>query len=104
VMENLWRAERSGIHATLIDEATLTATSFLKAVTALLDLIAEDAAALGCEAECEQVRIIARDGSSADGQIAAFEAALKSSKNERQALSGVVDWLAQETAGGLKAS
>ncbi|POR40381.1 carboxylate-amine ligase [Methylobacterium sp. V23] len=104
VMENLWRAERSGIHATLIDEATLTATSFLKAVTALLDLIAEDAAALGCEAECEQVRIIARDGSSADGQIAAFEAALKGGKNERQALSGVVDWLAQETAGGLKAS
>lgn len=99
VMENLWRAERSGIHATLIDEATLTATPFRKVVVALLDLIAEDAEALGCEAECERVRIIACDGSSADGQIAAFEAAMKSGKNERQALSSVVDWLAAETVG-----
>lgn len=104
VMENLWRAERSGVHATLIDESTLTATPFRKAVATLLDLIAEDAAALGCEAECERIRVIARDGSSADGQIAAFEAALKSGKNERQALSGVVDWLAEETVGGPTAS
>ncbi|MCJ2131562.1 carboxylate-amine ligase [Methylobacterium sp. E-045] len=99
VMENLWRAERSGIHATLIDETTLKGVRLPKLVDALLDLVAEDAAVLGCEAECHHARTIARKGSSADGQIDAYEAAQKAGGSERQALSAVIDWLAAETVG-----
>lgn len=98
VMENLWRAERSGVHAKLIDEASMTAISVRKMIDQLLDLIAEDMAALGCKAQCQHARTIARKGSSADGQLGAFEAALKGGKSERQALSSVIDWLAEETA------
>lgn len=99
VMENLWRAERSGVHATLIDEQTFKAVSMAKVVDNLLNLIAEDAAELQCEAECQHARVIVREGTSADGQLAAFEAATETGKNVRQALSSVVDWLALETAG-----
>ena len=97
VMENLWRAERAGVHAKLIDEASMTVVPIRKMVDHLLDLIAEDMAALGCVAQCQHARTIARKGSSADGQIAAFEAAVKDGKSQRQALSNVVDWLARET-------
>ncbi len=49
--ENLWRAQRDGIRAELIDEARGGAVSFAEALDGVLALIAEDAQALGCEAE-----------------------------------------------------
>ena len=98
VMANLWRAERDGTKGSLIDEATESLVPLPEAVAALLDLIAEDAAALGCTAECARARTIAREGSSADQQIAVFEAALQGGATERAALNGVIDWLAAATA------
>ncbi|MEA1830878.1 carboxylate-amine ligase [Methylobacterium durans] len=98
VMENLWRVERDGVHATLIDEASLGAVPLRKALDATLALTEEDAEALGCRAECEHARQIVRRGSSADIQVATYEAALKDGRSERQALSAVIDWLAAETA------
>ncbi len=47
----------------------------MHALDALLDLIAEDAAALGCAEEAAHARTILAEGTSADKQIAAFEAA-----------------------------
>ncbi|MDP4027189.1 YbdK family carboxylate-amine ligase [Methylobacterium sp. NEAU 140] len=47
VMENLWRAERDGTGASLIDEAAERTVTVVEAVDVLLDLVAEDAAALG---------------------------------------------------------
>ncbi|GJE58565.1 carboxylate-amine ligase [Methylobacterium trifolii] len=93
--ENLWRAQRSGIGAEMIDEAREEARPYAEALDAVLDLIAEDAAALGCTAEVAHARTIARDGTSADGQIAAFEAARDRGLTNRQALDAVVDWLAE---------
>ena len=98
VMTNLWRAERDGTKAALIDEAKEAVVPVPEIVEALLDLIAEDAAALGCTAECGRARLIARDGSSADRQVAVFEAALKGGASERGALNAVIDWLAEATA------
>ena len=98
VMENLWRVQRDGVHATVIDEASLRAVSVSKALDRILDLTAEDADALGCAAECGHARAIVRGGSSADHQVAAFEAALAAGRSERQALGAVIDWLAAETA------
>ncbi|GJE26763.1 carboxylate-amine ligase [Methylobacterium organophilum] len=100
VMENLWRAEREGVHASLIDETSASAVPVRKAVDALLDLVAEDAAALGCESEVAHARHIARDGTSADRQLAVHEAALAAGKSPRVALSAVIDWLAEATKAG----
>lgn len=97
--ENLWRAQRSGVGAELIDEAQEAALPFAEALEALLALVAEDAAALGCTAEVAQARTIAAQGTSADGQIAAFEAARAAALTDRQAMDGVVDWLAAATRG-----
>ena len=98
VMENLWRVQREGIHAALIDEAADEAVPLRRLVERLLDLVAEDAAALGCAAQVAHALTIVECGSSADGQIRAYEAALAAGGSERKALSRVIDWLARETA------
>ncbi|WP_232628351.1 carboxylate-amine ligase [Methylobacterium sp. Leaf118] len=97
-MENLWRAQRDGVHAALIDPATEEAVPMLRLVEQLLDLAAEDAAALGCAAQVAHALTIVSCGSSADGQIAAYEASLAAGGSERKALSSVIDWLARQTA------
>lgn len=98
VMENLWRVQREGIHAALIDETEEEAVPVRRLVERLLDLVAEDAAALGCAAPVAHALTIVECGSSADGQIRAYEAALATGGSERKALSCVIDWLARETA------
>lgn len=98
VMENLWRVQREGIHAALIDEAADEAVPLRRLVERLLDLVAEDAAALGCAAQVAHALTIVECGSSADGQIRAYEAAMAEGGSERKALSRVIDWLACETA------
>ena len=98
VEENLWRAQRDGVHASLIDAAAEEAVPVPRLVERLLDLTAEDAAALGCAAQVAHALTIANCGSSADGQIAAYEASLAAGGSERKALSCVIDWLARQTA------
>jgi carboxylate-amine ligase len=97
--ENLWRAQRSGTEAELIDEASEEALPFAQALNNVLALIAEDAAALGCEAEVARARSILANGTSAERQAATFEGARDSDTSNRQALDAVVDWLAQTTCG-----
>ncbi len=98
--ENLWRSQRSGTEAELIDEASEEAFPFDQSLDTLLSLIAEDAAALGCEAEVADARRIVTEGTSAERQIAAFEAARGGDTSNRQALDAVVDWLAETTRAG----
>ena len=97
--ENLWRAQRSGIDAELIDEDSEDALPFAEALERVLALIDADADALGCGPEIENVRRILREGTSADRQIAVFEAAREAGQSNRQALDKVVDWLAETTCG-----
>ncbi|MBX9931459.1 MAG: carboxylate-amine ligase [Methylobacterium sp.] len=101
--ENLWRAQRSGTEAELIDEASEDAVPFADALDALLSLIDQDADALGCGPEVENARRIFREGTSADRQIAVFEEGRKAGLSNRQALDGVVDWLARTSAGSFVA-
>jgi carboxylate-amine ligase len=97
--ENLWRTQRSGIEAELIDEASEAALPYADALDRVLALVEEDADALGCGAEVEHARLIAREGTSADRQIAVFEAGREAGLSNRQALDRVVDWLAETTRG-----
>ncbi|CAA2102904.1 Putative glutamate--cysteine ligase 2 [Methylobacterium bullatum] len=97
--ENLWRAQRSGTEAEIIDEASEDALPFADALDAMLALIDADADALGCGEEVERARRIVREGTSADRQIAMFEAAREAGRTNRQGLDDVVDWLSETTCG-----
>ena len=98
--ENLWRAQRSGVEAELIDEASEHALAYDAYLDTVLSLIEEDAEALDCRAEVQSARRIVTEGTSADRQIAIFEAARGGDTSNRQALDAVVDWLAETSSNG----
>lgn len=98
--ENLWRAQADGVRAELIDGER--AVPFPEHLAAVLALVSEDAAALGCTAEVNFTRAIAERGTSADRQVRIFDetrARVRADGLHREALAAVVEWLAQETAG-----
>ena len=96
--ENLWRAQRYGVRASLIDEASGAAVPFASYLETTLGLVREDADALGCRKEAEASRVIAAEGTSADRQLAVFAEARGRGLLGRDALGAVVDWLAATTA------
>jgi carboxylate-amine ligase len=96
-VENKWHAQRYGVDAIFIDpfrRSPLTAQKWLDEV---LDFIAEDAVALGCEAEIARLSTILREGSSADEQIRVYQAARQNGRTRSAALKDVVDWAAAAT-------
>jgi glutamate---cysteine ligase / carboxylate-amine ligase len=94
IVENKWRAQRYGVHGTMVgDDGAITVADFVKQV---LDETASDAEALGCRPEMERCRTIVGAGTSADAQMAVFEAHGKK-EGRAQALSAVTDWLAIAT-------
>ena len=97
--ENLWRAQRDGVRAAMIDEGAGAAVPFASHLDAMLALVAEDADALGCQSEVARVRDIVAAGTSADHQLATFTQARARGLGEHEALGAVVDWLAGTTAG-----
>lgn len=99
VLENLWRAQRYGVHAGLVDEHGPAMQPFEDALERTLALIAEDADALGCEVELDGLRDIVARGASADSQLAIFEEARARLRDTGKALGAVVDWLVAETRG-----
>ena len=92
--ENLWRAQRDGSRAEFLDIEGGT-TSFAAGLDHVLLQVAEDAGALGCEAEVTRLRVVAAQGTSADQQLAVFAAA---QGDVQQALAATVDWIATTTA------
>lgn len=94
--ENIWRAQRYGIHGGLISPESRSMRPVPELVDELIALLAEDAAALGCNAELAACGRIATGGTSADLQLAIFEEA-RARGGQATGLSAVVDWLASET-------
>ncbi|TGD98011.1 carboxylate-amine ligase [Methylobacterium nonmethylotrophicum] len=101
--ENLWRAQRDGVRAAPIDPQAGRAVPFGEALEGLLALVAEDAADLGCAGALDAARRIAREGTSADRQRAAYAAARGEAGEDEAAdqagIAAVVDALARETEG-----
>jgi glutamate---cysteine ligase / carboxylate-amine ligase len=97
--ENSWRAQRYGIHGSFVDETTKTAKPVAQVLNETLDLVEEDGRALGCERELDLSRWIIARGTSADQQLTLYTEGLGRGLSNRDALAGVVDWLAAETAG-----
>jgi carboxylate-amine ligase len=101
--ENRWRAMRYGTDEGLLDLAKGALVPFPRLLDELLEVVAEDAAALDCEAEVARAREIVRRGTSADRQVAAYRSALADGATEAEALGEVVQFLIRQTAEGAHA-
>jgi carboxylate-amine ligase len=95
--ENKWRAQRYGIHGSFVDRTQSRAVPVREAVTQLLDMLAGDAKALGCEIELSLIDAIFDTGTSADAQIMVFNEAEERTKSRGEALKAVKNWLATTT-------
>jgi len=94
IVENKWQAQRYGVHATFAaEDGAVTVAEMLERV--ICDTAA-DAAALGCTAEIDRCRAIVGAGTSADAQLAVFEAH-KQNGSRGAALRAVTDWIAAAT-------
>ena len=94
VIENKWRAQRYGVQGTFATpDGAVTVAEMLERV---IEDTAADAVALGCAAEINRCRAIAGAGTSADAQLAVFEAHRAGGSHEA-ALRAVAEWLAAAT-------
>ncbi len=96
--ENRWRAMRYSFDGGLLDLGSRQVVPFADLLEELIEVVREDAEALGCVAEVEGLRGIVERGTSAHRQVAVYEAARESGASESDALGAVVDWLVEETA------
>src|SRR5215469_8915644 len=92
-VENKWRAQRYGLHGTFASRSGAVAVS--EVLDRLLELVAADAAMLGCSGEVERCRSIVVEGTSADTQMRIF------TENEHDgadiALYKVAQWIKDAT-------
>jgi len=101
IRENRWRAQRYGIDGTLVDFGIEAQVPFAELLDEILELVAEDAMALGCVEEVRAARDILRRGTSAHRQLSTYRQALRNGAAEREALTEVVRMLAAETLADL---
>jgi carboxylate-amine ligase len=101
VAENCWRAQRYGIHGSFVDAGARRLAPVRDVLEETLALVAEDARELGCAEDLAICREILTRGTSADAQLSIFTEATGRGLASRDALMGVVDWLAGETTGGV---
>lgn len=94
--ENMWRAQRYGIHGGLISPESRSMRTVPDLLDELIEQLSDDAAALGCCADLAACRAIITEGTSADMQLAMFEEA-RARQGQAAGLAAVVDWLASET-------
>jgi carboxylate-amine ligase len=108
VAENRWRAQRYGVHGGtpqdvggLIDFDEKRIRPLPDLIDEWTDLLAEDGARLGTEAELAHARAIARDGTGADRQRRVHAAALAAGAEPQEALHAVVSHLVSEFVRGI---
>ncbi len=101
INENIWRAQRYGYDEGLIDFGLGQLVPYPHLLDEIIELVAEDAAELGCLAEVENARAILMRGTSADHQRRVFAEKKADGASDHEAMQGVVDWLIAETVHGL---
>lgn len=101
VAENRWMAQRFGVEGKLIDLGILGQVPTSELIEEIIGLVEEDADALGCLNEVYHARKILERGTSADRQIAVYEAARSSGSGNKDALCQVVDNVLKETIEGV---
>ncbi|MPZ54367.1 MAG: carboxylate-amine ligase [Acidimicrobiia bacterium] len=101
ISENVWRAQRYGHEATLIDFGRGELVPYGELIEELIEMTSIDAEILGISKHMEHARQIVAEGTSADRQLAAYEAAILAGANHSEALQNVVDHLMVDTLHGL---
>ncbi len=100
INENRWRAMRYSFDEGMIDLAKGEVVAFGEILGEIMELIAEDAAALDCEEAIARLPTILSAGTSAHRQIETFEAARAAGKGREDALHDVVKYLVATTQAG----
>ncbi len=100
--ENRWRAQRYGIDEGLVDFGKGAIVPYPLLLDEIIELVGEDAQALGCAREIAAARDILVRGTSAHRQRATYENALEAGADKREALVAVVDMLIAETVAGTE--
>ncbi|SMR71101.1 carboxylate-amine ligase [Aliiroseovarius halocynthiae] len=101
VGENRWRAQRYGVTGGLIDFGQGEIVGFDALLDEMIELTAEDAEVLGCQAEVEHARTILSGGTASDRQRAVFHDSLQAEKPKEEALRDVVRHLVDAFHDGL---
>ncbi|HJO74174.1 MAG TPA: carboxylate-amine ligase [Rhodospirillales bacterium] len=97
VEENRWRAQRYGLDEGLVDFGRGEIVPCATLLGELIDLVGEDADALGCVNEVKHLKKIMRNGTSSHRQLATYNKALSKGASQHDALVKVVDMLIKET-------
>ncbi len=103
IIENRWLAQRYGVLAFLGDPVGGGRLDIRDVAAALVENLAADARALGCEDEMRHVLTIIDEGSAADRQLDHFRLRRLEGASREEALRAVVDLLVAETRAGLEA-
>ncbi|MEJ2129833.1 MAG: carboxylate-amine ligase [Woeseiaceae bacterium] len=101
IKENRWRAMRYSFDEGLIDLAKGRVVPFEDLLNEMLCLVAEDAEALGCTEEINNLQHILQRGTSAHRQLKKYELERAGGASNEDALKAVVDKLVHDTAEGL---
>jgi len=101
ISENRWRAQRYGLDEGLLDFGKGEVVPSADLMVELLDLIDEDAQALGCSGEVSRISDIVTKGTSAHLQLKTYDEAIEGGATPKEALDAVVDMLIAETVRGV---
>ena len=101
IRENRWRAQRYGVCGSMIDFGRGEMMPFPELLDELIEHITEDAVALDCVDEVNHCKTIAREGTSADRQIALFKKLAGEGASDKEALKIIVQKLCEETLEGV---
>ena len=96
INENRWRAQRYGTDEPLIDHGKTMLVPFKDLLAELVELIREDAAGLGTEAELDRVKSISSRGNSTKRQRQRFAQAVAEGADKKEALREVARMLADD--------
>lgn len=99
--ENKWRAQRFGVEARLGDFGRRSCVPMAEVVERLVAMLRDCATDLGCVTHLERALRIVERGTSADMQLAVFDAARAAGDDDRRAQEKVVDRLVDETMVGV---
>jgi carboxylate-amine ligase len=100
IEENIWRAQRYGLQAEFIDEARDASVAVPQLLDEAVDLVAPDAQALGVVDVLQTLRDILVRGTSAQQQLAHYDASRATGAGHLQALRATTEWLMETTLAG----
>lgn len=97
VAENLWRAQRHGFDAGLIDLGSRRLVSVREMLDSTLDALDDDIRALYCRPQIERLWQVLEEGSSAHRQLDIYRTRRQQGAAREEALGDVVAWLMEAT-------